>query len=336
VDARPVTATDVLQRYTGFEPAGTLVALAPGHHTIEYVAPPFATLRCRLSVPRASADTCPLARSVGAAAPRVRALDLGGTPQRLGAAARAELDAAVAEAIAGATSTTSIASGERVRMADGSAQEATGPLDATLSYALATDQLDGNGASPSCGSLCRVADDAYIAAAVGQPLPLVAAVALHWHYSLVDGELPFDGAADASGQSMPGLLQLDLRWDGAWHVTRTPQAIGSAPCSVAQAQLAAASPSLVTTGTFGLIPAARDADGCLIRWWSCADPAAPCASSMPGTATVSPASLVRATFVYRFGLLFAADASARALVPDLPAPDSVERSTIARIWDAAA
>lgn len=337
VDGRRVTGTQVIQRYTGFEQAGTLLELATGRHVVEYAAPPFGTLHCRLSVPRAAADTCPLVPAVDPAAPRVRAIDLGASLGRLVPAARSALEAAIALELAGSTSSELVAPGERMRLASGIAQVASAPLATTLSYVRvmgAAGQASDSTVSAlrSCVSLCRIGSDAYIGVASGQPLALLAAVSLQWRYTQASGGLSLDGAAAPPQQPTIGLLRLDVWWDGAWHAALARGPVGSAPCSVGVGLLSAANPLLATSGTFGLVPAPQAAAGCLLLWRSCDDPGALCPAGTPVAPAVATPTPGAATFLYRFGLLFAADAAARALVPELPAPNAAERAAALRVW----
>jgi hypothetical protein len=341
IDGRRVTGTQVIQRYTGFEQAGTLLELAPGRHMIEYSAPPFGRLHCWLSVPRTASDSCPLVPAVDPAAPRVRALDLGASLGRLAPAARSALEAAIALGISDGTSSVLVSPGERMRLASGISQVASASLAASLSYGRimgATGQASDSAESAlhSCVSLCRIGSDAYVGVAAGQSLALLAAVSLEWRYTPAIGGLSFDGAAAPPQQPTIGLLRLDVQWDGTWRAALAQGPVGSAPCSVGVGLLSAANASLATSGTFGLVPAPQDAAGCLLLWRSCDDPAALCPFGTPVAPAEATPTSGAATFVYRFGLLFAADAAAHALVPELPAPNAAEHAAVLRVWGAAA
>ncbi len=72
------------------EPQGAAFHLTPGRHTLEYRAAPFPTLKCIVSVPASSADTCPLDQadslppmSDWSIKPKTRLLDLQATIDRL-------------------------------------------------------------------------------------------------------------------------------------------------------------------------------------------------------------------------------------------------------------
>ncbi|HEX3271866.1 MAG TPA: hypothetical protein VHR15_14545, partial [Ktedonobacterales bacterium] len=87
-------------------PEGAVFHLARGHHTIEYRAAPFPTLKCVLTVPVERGDTCPLERTgdfsfLTPTAPATRLLDLQATVDRL---PKAQADALVAAAQAELTS----------------------------------------------------------------------------------------------------------------------------------------------------------------------------------------------------------------------------------------
>ncbi|HEV2459396.1 MAG TPA: hypothetical protein VGS80_13635, partial [Ktedonobacterales bacterium] len=60
VDGKQQDVLDVSQ-YGSNADAVTSFGLDRGRHSVEYTAAPFATLRCRVSVPADSQDTCPIA-----------------------------------------------------------------------------------------------------------------------------------------------------------------------------------------------------------------------------------------------------------------------------------
>lgn len=148
---------------TALSPAGTAAGftyyrLARGTHQLVYTAAPFSTLRCQISVPAATSDTCAVLptpavdalRALGAA----RMVDAQATADHLGA----DQQKALFDAISGAMSpkATNVQYGERYLNASGQTTFNYQTLQAALVYSVNTDPAHAialpNAAAPSSPS----------------------------------------------------------------------------------------------------------------------------------------------------------------------------------------
>lgn len=283
------------------------LTLARGMHTLSYDAPPFPALRCRVSVPAAPSDTCPLGlqavtgplETFGLA----RLVDLGATPALLPQPQHDALESAVAVALAAQSPATSLAAGEPYLAADGTPAEARAPLAATLRYALDT---SGDSANPSTDDVCRpLCADQHDQGDLPAWL-LAARLALSWQYAPAAGQ-PFAGAV-APGPPTAVYVDVQVTWDrmdGLWRVVSAP-IDSQAECAVATARAQAAIEQHRLSGRLSCMPTPDHiADGCLI-------------TAQPLDATGQPVGQELALY-YRFGVLFAGNAAARQRLPELPA-----------------
>jgi hypothetical protein len=294
--------------------------LRTGQHTLEYSAEPFPPLRCQISQPASSSDTCPLfdpppkyplQNQNGS-----RILDLGATLDHLPVGQLAALQqAAQAQpgALAGSTPAT-LAQGERYLGADGKVAAAPQAWNATPQLTLNTDPHDdGPWAGQPCVTLCETYPGAALDATVWN---IVAHVIVTWRYTQTDGALALDHAPAATPERHQHIRQpLAVRWSAsAWQVSvsvasaRVPTPLCAVATSLLGEQLTqAAAPELANYAWYG-IGARTPADGCLLL-------------GGPST-TNGPPTGATANVLYRFGLLFGANDQAQRLLPGLSLVDA--------------
>ncbi|HST88767.1 MAG TPA: hypothetical protein VLJ14_10340 [Ktedonobacterales bacterium] len=306
VDGRTVT-----QLFSSSPPA---VVLPRGRHTLAYDAAPFPPLRCVASVPADAHDTCPLDSSFVKAQARFpvdlqrRALDLRADVAHLPADQRAALEAAIQQQLAVDATPATVAPGERYRAPDGTIATAAQPLRATVVSQPAGDA--GNSASLCSSFLCSEPFDP------SQPTDawlVNANVREGFRYMTLDGQVvadlaPFGEPRQASGDPREYSINLQVRWDGAWHVTEDPQAVGTHldPCRLAN--------ELAPYGSGGVGPdvpvtfdrtfaAPHPADGCVVV-------------QMPSPSNPNPPA-GPIYYLYRFGVLLAATPAALDVVTSI-------------------
>lgn len=279
------------------------LTLARGRHSLSYVAPPFPTLRCTISVPAAPGDTCPLVSQKADDALEtfglVRSVDLGATFALLPPAQQHALVSTVAAALAAQSPMATLAAGEPYLAADGRPALAGTPLAATLRYTLDTggETASSNG-EQVCHPLCADEHDQGDLSAWLIAVPL----ALAWQYAPASGQ-PF------SGPVVPGALgavyvDAQVAWDSGWQVVSMP-IYGQAECAVAIAEAQVALAQQWSSSRFSCVPAQDHiASGCLI-------------TVQPSDPTGLPQGPELALY-YRFGMLFAGNAAARRDIPGLP------------------
>lgn len=301
--------------------------LPPGQHTLEYRAAPFPVLRCAVSVPARRQDTCPLIsqQQTGTLTdpfpPATRILDLHATPAHLGSAQQAALVAAIQAALAvrAPAETATVLPGERYVTTGGTVVTATQPLRATYLYEF---QWDAHSGLRDCRSLCvrrrslpPYADVWVVSAHVRQG----------WRYTTPDG-LPVVPLASPiatniapltpSGASATDIfINLYVHWTGSWQVSTLSLAEFGDPyaiptCAVGfEALLRVMSSANVSLTP---IPPAHIANGCvfLVQRFNAS-----------GVLTGQPLY-----YFFRFGVLLAVNAAARAALPALFAASPAEQS----------
>lgn len=302
--------------------------LPPGQHTMEYRAAPFPTLRCVVTVPADTADTCPLISSRQAGTltdpfpPATRLLDLRATPARLVPAQQAALVTAIQTALTerAPIGAAAVLPGERYVTAGGSMAIATQPLYATFLYEF---QWDAHSGLRDCGSLCVRRHSSL------PPYTDVWVVSAHvkqgWRYTTTDGVSSISFAPPLatniapltpSGASATDIfINLYIRWTGRWQVWTLSLAEFGDPytiptCSVGFDALLRVLGS--ANMSFTPIPPSRAANGCLFLVQR---------FTASGILTGQPLY-----YLFRFGVLLAVNAPARAALPSLPAATPVEQS----------
>lgn len=315
----------------------TPYALARGRHSVEYRAAPFPTLRCRISVPAVKGDTCPLDTSQqDPNGPRetVRTIDLGAVPSRLSADDRVSLISAANRLLAHEQSTTTLQPGERYLTLDGTPTTAREPLQATLVSALGPSGASVNGGQ--CAPLC---DDGFGGPGIQTSgWPLLAQVSSTWRYTFPDGHtVEGPGVPNALGGPPPtGFVPLLVSWrddGGSWDVAPYPQQLGGGvggPFGNFACQLASAAYSTLPQDSSSIL-FQNTSSQCL----SPQNPANGCVIAVTpvGPNGISSGDITDKTmlFLYRFGLLYAANDQAHQALPALALADENQQALAQQI-----
>ena len=307
--------------------------LAPGSHTVVYTAPPFAPLRCVVSVPAAHSDTCPLTQpdqqTRGQIVGVSRILDLSATVDHLPAQPMADLVAAATKAITISTPAVAASAGDHYLGPD----LQTHSFTQDVKVSLFREPRQGEGAAPlaGCQFLCPGPEGSGEA---GGAWVLSANVREGYHYvpvargapTLADGPLSWTTIAGVPSQgSFLDSVPLDVTWDGAWQV-KIEVSVGLAGqalvCQAASAVLGnyayvyGSEPAPAVPQYEPMVPAANQADGC--------------AQSIQ---MMNPDGTKGATgaILYRFGVVLATDATTHALFPQAPQADAAEQALAQQI-----
>jgi hypothetical protein len=330
VDGKQQDALDVSQ-YGSNADAVTSFGLDRGRHSVDYTAAPFATLRCRVSVPADSQDTCPIAppdqqnahiTGLGAA----RVLDLRATADRLPADQLAALTGAVAKLITVKTAPVPVPAGEQYLTGNGIVT-ATQTLQATLF------REPWNAPSGVSGWNCTF---------LCPPLPgyptnpgnwqVIALVRQGFTYAMPDGHVvvpvaplsPFLPAGPNSVGVGGDQVEILASWRGSWQVALASTEDPPLTCIAANSELSNAKgyggvgPGVPQYNQIKPIAAADPADGCVVGLQQ-VDPTS-------GKSIGQPIYLL-----YRFGLLLVTDNAGHQLLPGLPFATPRERSITQQI-----
>jgi hypothetical protein len=281
-------------------------SLAPGIHELTYHAEPFAPLRCRVSVPAAPTDTCPLlphdSNSPLFPPANSRILDARALPAFLPPTAFIALANAVEQELEVWSGTAQLAPGDHYLAADGQVAVAKYSAQATLRYQI---NLDAREQAPTfnggCVSLCSLsvartqldADD----------WRLLANVVATWRYIQTNGQV-IDAPASPVNSDAHALVPVTIRWNGQWSVDEPPAEalVDAPPCQVAHNVLGrlfsnGESPVAMANGSWGTYTAPPAAAGCLIVFGR-----AMSATGQPIGETIQT--------LYRFGVLLAVNPGA--------------------------
>ena len=322
------------QRMSPTDALGGIFQLAPGAHTVEYRAADFPTLRCVVSVPHATSDTCPLAHPADVSdTPQVydaaRLIDLGATPERLSAARRSALLTAISRALAADGATTTIVPGEPYLDASGSVRVASQPLRYSVTPELASfhdsqQAVNSLGRLP-CGPVCAAgADPQLTLTSVAQ-----GGWALETMVELARVVSDTSGRTVTRQQAPVGVAQVNdvtllvtRSADGAWQLASQTMAqnvvaqIAPLFCASSLAQqLQGGKGGFGFGGTFLTLMPRDPADGCVIA-------VIPPGANPTGADASSGAILV----LSRFGVLLAANTSAHLALWRLPIADATARA----------
>jgi hypothetical protein len=300
-------------------------SLAPGTHELIYRAAPFAPLRCRVSVPAAPSDTCPLlhldSNSPLFPPANSRVLDARALPAFLPPTAFTALAHAVEQRLEAWSGATQLTPGDHYLTADGHVAVAKYSAQATLRYQINQDAREQaptfNG---GCVSLCAFsvartqldADD----------WRLLANVVASWQYTQTDGQVILAPAAPVNSDAH-ALVPVTVRWTGQWSVDAPPAEalVDAPPCQVAHNMLGSLfsngeSPVMLANGSWGTYVAPPATAGCLIVFGRAMSPI-----GQPIGETIQ--------MLYRFGVLLAVNPGAMRAFAQL-APAAPSEQALAR------
>ncbi len=317
-----------------------IVQLAGGQHQLEYDAPPFPRLRCQVTVPAASADTCPVTDAPqswgsdnGGAA---RVLDMGALVSNLPPDQLNQLAFMVQSLLDSRASTTMLAPGDHYMEPDDQVATAQSPLLATIRTVLNTDPNAGPSVT---GFVCLPFCDGQTGQIADYSSPngwtLQANAQVQWVITTSDRKvvdtIPI-AIAGAQRTSAPDAalitLPLTVTWNGGWQpgarfalATVDPVgtgAFGSELCNVAQQLIgmqASSTSSPSVADQCALI--GNPVDGCLVQWQP---------TDVNGNNVGPPAYLL-----FRFGVLLTANQVAMALFPGLTVAGNQEQALAQQI-----
>lgn len=285
------------------------ITLPPGAHAIEYSAPPFPAIRCKVTVPNQGKDTCPMDPTPtdvpNLPDPSARVLDLRATVANLPAGEQATLTAKVNAGLKAFGGRAQLQAGDHYLDASGNTQVAATNMLAIDSYGLAANFQQRAG----CGAIC---DEPGMAAGPNGPAwVVVASLVENWRYLSANG--PATSGPQLGENGAPLQRAFGVTWNGDWQVS-SMENYGSLVCEIGNNALAQDLQSVnsnvfqnTQTGSSPNSPA----DGCILS-------VAPTDSS--GTAT-GPA----AYFLYRCGAFIAINPPAQAMLPGAPSASAHEQ-----------
>jgi hypothetical protein len=327
--------------------SGSPLRLSRGSHRLVWTSTllPFHQTECRISVPRASQDTCP-AEPLQALPQELRALPgsivgLHASLAMLGPGDASSLTQAIQDALDASRSTATLQPGEYYLGAGTSPVLTHQPLRATLTYQLdaSATPLNAGGysepciiAEPSipcrfpgqdCTQLCTLDSPPASLALAPDEWVVGALVSATWDYTTQDGQIVASGLHENFGQQ---LALLRITWDGAvWHVTpifgHTPglDAADDPACDPARVWLDQSS-----VWSFMMVD---PPPGSQVRFASDANPADGCVASL----NQAPGNLQPALFLERFGVLLTLNDMARDTLDNFPAADPTEQALAAKL-----
>ncbi|MGZ3582107.1 MAG: hypothetical protein ACXWP6_05120 [Ktedonobacterales bacterium] len=313
IDGQAVPRNYVLQRFRA-------VKLAPGTHTLDYNAPPFAPLHCILTVPADPAsDTCPLTQNADDLYPiqndTVRMLDLRAGFNNLSGQQLATLIKAAEVGLATGSPTATIDFGEHYLAVDGEIVANTSrPMRATLLYHLSTNPPHVLPGFPplQCSPLCF---NTHLFEQAPNEWGVLAPVVLSWSYAVPHGPV-VSGPIDPAHDTLDAGIPLHITWQHGWRVTplKFSQLLNASQadspiCVPAQDALDWALAPIPGSGYEYSMRPAPDATSCLIE-----------GDSMNSATTTSWYLL------YRFGVLLAANDQAHSTFPTLPLASTSEQA----------
>ncbi|MHB8600660.1 MAG: hypothetical protein ACYDER_28125 [Ktedonobacteraceae bacterium] len=342
LDGQPLT-------FSTLEP----VQFTRGHHQFVWQASPFQPIRCTLSVPVATTDTCKhitIATQVNGAASTAEEVTFYDTLNMLPKTQQTALIQAAQAALDSAQSTTTVQPGEQFVHVVGSHTTAiaTQPLHAILHFSLSVGDPELENAicasyyNSECSSLYRFKSqdvtqncdwfctdpDSYTTFTVPNYWQTLVIAYEYWDFVTLDGHTIATNQPDTTRDltNSAHLLFLNFIWDGTrWQATFDALQGGSynsLGCLAANNELNAMPPPVgLDSFGFSVTPATVPANGCLAIIQSTA-------ASPSSSVEVSPP---QAFCLYRFGVLLAANALAHHYWPSMPVANPYEQSLAKRL-----
>ncbi len=339
IDGKPVTQLPAVG-------TGTPIQLSRGQHKIVWQAPPFLPLTCIVSVPPLASEPCNY-ESLGnsSTTPGLRLITFSATLADLPNTRQTALKQAIQTALDRLQSTDTVQPGEQYLYAPSSGtasvKTATQPLQATLRF-----KLDANTASQnSCvngfgnSEICSLNGQnclqfcTGISEGIGQSQgkltwDLIALFYPTWTYTTQSGQVVAQNQPDANNANVgqDHSMEMNVTWDGAkWLVglNVSPEAVSQftpSPACASLNNLISATTQYGVTGTgknvdWGFVTSTNEAQGCLAV-----------VVPSPGQQTPTNFKQPAAYFLYRFGVLLAANALAHSEFPNIPMADANEQS----------
>ncbi len=321
------------------------IRLARGQHKIVWQAPPFLPLSCIISVPHLSSEACNYESAGGTPnAPATRLIAFNASLADLPDAQQAALKQAIQAALNTLQSTDTVQPGEQYVYASSSGgttvKTATQPLQATLQFHLDANPSSQiscvNGYSDTCSyngqnclQFCTPPFFDGYAPVKGAKLTWYAIGLFYptWTYTTQSGQVVAQNQPDTSNSSVGQDHSINFRaaWDGTqWHVLpdfspeTMSQVNGPPTCASLANQISATTQySATASGTnvdWGYAISTNEAQGCLAV-----------VVPSPGQQTPTNFKQPAAYFLYRFGVLLAANSLAHSEFPNIPMADAYEQ-----------
>jgi hypothetical protein len=309
-------------------PTTTIVVLPRGHYSLEYRAVPYPTLHCRVSVPAATGDTCPIFGSILAPGdngsrpsgiPQARVLDLRAAPQYLPTGLFGALEDATRQVLDSSTPPrTTLQPGERFMDAQGQTRVATEQLTVTARFTLFTDAGNPQNAT-NCTIICGgpiISTDFLSHGAASVPGVFtggIAQVRMSYHYARMNGAVILANGAISAAPDQIFTLSIVYAWENGhwWVMLQTPNPQIDT-CDLVLVGLGQPSDD---TGTIQLHQSQQLPnwlDGCVVQVYT---PETGIGHSVP--------------LLYRFGVILAASPEAHQSLPALPQTDAYEQQLVA-------
>ncbi len=345
IDGRAIKSSNPngLSGQSGLYYTAKPIRLSRGQHKIVWQAPPFLPLTCIISVPPLSSEPCNY-ESTGndPNAPGERDITFSATTADLPTAQQTALKQTIQDTLNTLQATDTVQSGEQYVSPSGKTlvQTATQPLNATLNLRLDTNPASQNPCQSGFGDDCTVkGQDCHqfcTSPFFGGPPEKGAQLTWDieglfyptWTYTTQSGQVIAQNQPDSS--VFPGnedhSIHLRLTWDGTkWHASPDipPESVSQydvpPACASASNQISVTTQYGATaSGTnvdWGFAVGTSEAQGCL---------AIVVPSPVQQTPTVFKQSA--ALFLYRFGILLAANPLAHSEFPSIPMADANEQA----------
>ncbi|HEY2593590.1 MAG TPA: hypothetical protein VGK33_06795 [Chloroflexota bacterium] len=314
--------------------------LARGRHTLEYRAAPFPLVRCTVSVPAASGDTCPTALTsaddLASYGDPTRLLDLRGTVDHLPAQEVAQLASATQRTLdntAGEAQGT-LSPGDHYLLDDhGRVAIAGQTLNAVPNYSL--QPSDSTGSDSTCAELCSTVSP--WAQSSADEWLVFGKVSVTWRYSDTSGSVVLaKGPAAPLGADQIVSVQLGVRRvDSQWQVRLVPPIWSSA--KVRDPLICRVGTSFLDSLRFNLTQATVRPSSQSYQW--SASPTLPVLGCIFGGVEADrqgrPAGAV-AIVLYRYGTLLAVNDVAESVFPHIPLASAHERAMALAVWQSTA
>lgn len=329
------------------------VQLTPGHHQFVWQANPFQPIRCTLSVPIATTDTC---KHIAIAAPMngvpstAQEVTFYDTLNMLPDTQQAALILTAQKALDAVQSTTTVQPGEQFVHVVGNRTSdiATQLLHATLHFDLSVGdasleseicasnynsecyflyRFQSQDVTQNCDWFCTV-PDSYSTVTFPNYWQTVVIAHAYWDFTTLDGRTIARDQPDTQFDltNSAHLVFLDIVWDGTgWQATIDTQeenGYNTLAC-------------LAANNEINVIPPPVGLDGFGFSLTSATVPAAGCVASVQPTAASPsasvPGSSPQAFCLYRFGIMLAANALAHRYWPHIPVANPYEQSLARQI-----
>lgn len=325
---------------------------AAGIYSFTWRGAPFQPITCTATVPFSlPQDTCGPYEYVSPETPNSESITFFPNLSYLSTREQAALLQQIQAALATLKASETVLPGEHYALFSPGTQftsiaQATSPLQATLSFHLDTDphstrqcgQNDGecglNGLD--CRVFCTSIEDYVQSTATEFRWHVVAVLYSEWDYKTLDGKTVATGQPDSTSDvtGTEHSVHLDLTWNRAadtWHVSLPIQSLSSSGGLVSPSfigiDIGCANAQELTTASYGVT---KQTPATTVTWKFAigSNHAAGCLAVAQSDSNPHAAS---AYFLYRFGVLLAANALAHSYFPDFPQADASEQSIALQI-----